>query len=788
MKRVFYKLSAIKILLIILSTYSAGFAQEKIQIFSVDVEGNKSASSNVIIRNSGLSPGKSISGDDIRDAISKLWAMKIFSDVQILAEKQVEEGIYLLIKVEEYLKIDKYELKGNKEIKDDKLEEVVTFFRGQRITPHMEMRTIRAIKDLYKEKGFLLAEISTERIPSEKEDYIILRFNIKEGSKVKIRGISVSGVENFSEGKIKKQMKKTKEKGKLRFWRKGNFDKDEYEEDKKNIVQFYQDNGYRDAEIVSDSLYYDDNLEKLFIDITVNEGMHYKLGKLTFEGNQLFDDDELSRALGLTEGDDYSEKELDLAVYESLTGIYMDRGYIYVNIQPVQIPSAEDVVDIEFSIQENQKVFVRNVNIYGNTKTKEKVIRREMKIFPGEVFSRTKLIRSQREVWILNYFANVIPNIRPVDDDEIDIEISVEEKQTDRANASAGFSQRDGAIGSIGVDFNNFIGNGQVLSFNWQFGRVYRALSIGFTEPWLFDTPTLAGFRVFSTKRRGVFFPLDQKEIGGSISLGRRFKWPDDYFRGNTSLRIAERQFDNISDRSILERLISKAEADKISDDEIGDKVIKTHQRSITTAISRDSRDRPEFPTQGSVFTLVSQVSGGPLGGNEDFYKNTITVDWYTPVFWKFVLFSKYKYGAIGTFKKNAFIPWDEYFFMGGSGLTIGEPLRGYDDRTVGPPSPTSSNFALGARVLAKFSIELRFPIAPNPTIFGLFFYEGGNTWLDMKSTDVFDLRKSAGFGLRMFMPLVGLIGFDMGYGFDDLTIPGEREGWKVHFQFGRQF
>ena len=218
MKRVFHRLSAIMILLIVLSTYSAGFAQEKVQIFSVDVEGNKSASSNVIIRNSGLSPGKSITGDDIRDAINRLWAMKIFSDVQILAEKQVEEGIYLLIKVEEYLKIDKYELKGNKKIKDDKLEDVVTYFRGQRITPHMEMRTIRAIKDLYKEKGFLLAEISTERIPSEKEDYIILRFNIKEGSKVKIRGISVSGAENFSEGKIKKQMKKTKEKGKLRFW------------------------------------------------------------------------------------------------------------------------------------------------------------------------------------------------------------------------------------------------------------------------------------------------------------------------------------------------------------------------------------------------------------------------------------------------------------------------------------------------------------------------------------------------------------------------------------------
>ena len=205
--------------------------------------------------------------------------------------------------------------------------------------------------------------------------------------------------------------------------------------------------------------------------------------------------------------------------------------------------------------------------------------------------------------------------------------------------------------------------------------------------------------------------------------------------------------------------------------------------------VSRDSRDRPEFPTQGSVFSVLSQLSGGPLGGNEDFFKSIISVDWYTPLFWKFVLLNKYKFGSIGTFTKDAFIPWDENFFMGGSGLTIGEPLRGYDDRTVGPPSPTpGSIFALGGRVMAKFSTELRFPIAPNPTIFGLFFYEGGNTWLGLNSTDIFDLFKSAGFGLRMFMPLVGLIGFDMGYGFDDLSVPGVREGWKVHFQFGRQF
>ena len=776
------------LLLILLYAVSPIQAQEKVKIFNVDVMGNKGASANVIIRNSGLVAGKSISGDDIKDAITRLWAMKIFADVQISIEKQVSEGLFLLIKVEEYPKIDKYELKGNKKLNDDKLEDAVTFFRGQRITPHMEIRTIRALKEIYHKKGYLLVEISTERIPAEKEDYIIVRFNINEGSKVKIRGIKFKGAENFSESKLKKQLKKTREKGTLRFWRSGNFDKEEYEADKKNLIQFYKNNGFRDAEILKDSLYYDEKREKLYLDITIREGKRYTLGKLTFKNYKLFTEDELSIALGLKEGDDYSAENIDFAVFDRLTGIYMDKGNLYVNIDPKQSPVGDDVVDIEFVIDENQKVFVRNINIYGNTKTKEKVIRREMKIFPGDVFSRSKLMRSQREIFILNYFSNVIPNIRPVDEDQIDIELSVEEKQTDRANASAGFSQRDGAIGSIGVDFNNFIGNGQVLSFSWQFGSVFRSFSIGFTEPWLFDTPTLAGFRVFSTRRRGVFFPLDQSEIGGSVNLGRRFRWPDDYFRGNASFRFAKRKFDNITDRGILDQLVPPSRSAGISDDEIGNVVIETQQRRLTFVLTRDSRDRPEFPTQGSVFTLVSQISGGPIGGDEDFFKSIFSVDWYTPLFWKFVLLNRYKYGAIRTFSSDAFIPFDEFFFMGGSGLTIGEPLRGYDDRTVGPPSPTSSVFALGGKVLSKFSIELRFPIAPNPVIFGLLFYEGGNTWIDIKSANIFDLRKSAGFGMRMFMPLVGLIGFDLGFGFDDLSVPGVREGWKVHFQFGRQF
>jgi len=301
---------------LLISSASVLYAQEKIQIFNVDVAGNKNAAAGVIIRNSGLFAGKAISGDDIRDAINRLWAMKVFSDVQITIEKQVEEGLYLLITVAEYPKIDSYEIKGNKHIKDDKLEEVVTFFRGQRITPHMEMRTIRAIKKIYKEKGSLLAATSTERIPTDTEDYIILRFNINEGSKVSIRGIEIKGVENFSEGKIIKQMKSTKAKGKWRFWRKGGFDAEEFEEDKKNIIQFYKNHGFRDAEILSDSLSYDDKKEKLYLNLTIREGNRYKIGEITFEGNELFNDEELLFVLGIKQGDDYNEEVLDAGVYD----------------------------------------------------------------------------------------------------------------------------------------------------------------------------------------------------------------------------------------------------------------------------------------------------------------------------------------------------------------------------------------------------------------------------------------------------------------------------------------
>ena len=748
-------------------------------LFSVEVEGTVTASPDIVRRNSGLTAGKEVTGDDIQSAIRRLWNLRLFSDVQISIEKEVPEGVYLLIRVGEYPRLERVELIGNKKIKKDEISDVLALYDGQVITPHIQNQAAAKIKKLYHEKGFLLATVTAELKEAEKENSIVLRLLIDEGKKVKIGGIFVEGNERFSDGTIRKQMKGTKEKSWWRFWRKAELDLDALREDEDRIVEFYRNHGYRDMEFTGDSLSYSEDGKRVFVHLYLRDGPKYHYGDITWEGQEVFEGEELSRVLGIKRGDAYNKEEFEKGVYDRVNGLYMDRGYLYVQIMPREIPVAEDTVDVHFTIAEGQQVRVRSIHIVGNSKTKEKVIRRELKILPGDVFSRSKLIRSQREVFVLNYFSNVVPEVLPVDEDEIDLEIRVEEKQTDVANASAGYSQRDKAIGTIGVDFNNFLGNGQRLSFNWQFGRVYRSISIGFTEPWLFDTPTLAGFRVFDTRRRGRFFPLDQAERGGSVTIGRRFRWPDDYFRGSWRLRVARREFSNITNSRVLARIVPPKDLKEFEEDSL--KAIETLQVTLVQVISRDSRDRPEFPTKGSVVSLTTQLSGGPIGGGESFHKHVFKVDWYSPAWWQLVLFNSFQFGVINRFSTDSFIPWDEFYFMGGSALTIGVPLRGYGDRRVGAG-------ALGGASMLKYTTELRFPLVPNPTIFGLLFAEAGNTWLDLDSTDPFDLRRSAGFGLRMFMPLVGLIGFDIGYGFDDLDGDGEPEGWTTHFQFGQAF
>ncbi len=760
--------------LIFTASGSLTFAQKKsVKILGVSVIGNQSTDADIIKMTSGLVDGGEITGDEIQTAIKRLWGLGIFSDIQIYVDQEVGDGYYLRLEIKEFPRLESYSFDGNKKIKEREFQENLDLYPGQVFSPSLMVKSKNAILDLYAEKGYLLASVDYDTLTSDKPNRIKLVFKIDEGKKVQVKQISFTGNTNFDDGKLKKQFKKVKED--KWWWFGGDFKRNEYEADLEKLLAFYRKNGFRDAKIIGDSIYYDDARENLFINITLHEGVRYRIRKIVWEGNELFDDALLGDLLDMKEGEYYNQEELQKAVTEKLGSVYYDHGYIFAQVVPQEIPVSDDQLDIRFNIQEGDPVTVRKILVLGNTKTKEKVIRRELRILPGQVFSRAALMRSHREIFIMNYFANVIPDVKPVNEKEVDILFSVEEKSTDQANMSAGWSERDRLIGSLGVGMNNLFGNGQRLSFDWTFGRYFRNFQIGFTEPWLFDSPTLAGISLYDMKRDAAFIGYQQVSRGGSLRIGRRMRWPDNYFRSDFIYRIDQTELSNFSE-SIA----------NLNPNGIATEDWPQTSSSVTYALSRDSRDRPEFPTAGSEFSFTNEFAGKVLGGNVSFHKHMFSFHSYHPIFWKFVAHVNTEMGYLEGFGDNSRIPYLELFFIGGAGLSRSIPLRGYDDPLSGSGGAALVN---GGRTLLKQQLEIRLPFLNNPTAFGIVFAEAGNIWPSLSETDPFDLRRSVGVGVRIFMPMLGMIGFDYAYGFDNLDNTGRKfSSWKPHFVFGKGF
>jgi len=762
------------LLLIILFFTAINLSAQRrsVKILDVSVEGAKTTDPNMIRLNSGLSTGTEITGESIQDAIRQLWRLDLFSDIEVLIDRELVEGVYLIIRVKEYPRLEKVELAGNKKLKKDDIDEILNYYSGQVINPTMLARARQKVYEKYKEKGYLLATIRTTEIPSLTDsNRVIVRFFFDEGKKVQIEKIKFYGNTTFSDGKLKKQFKKTKED---RWWRGADFDQEKYVEDLGKLIEFYQNEGFRDVEVLKDSIYYNEANDDMYIDIWLNEGEKYIFGDITWEGNNLFSDEELAANIRFEKGEIYSKKKINEAIFQYIGNLYYDRGYIYANITPRETVDENNELDIHFFVTESQQAKINEIKITGNTKTKEKVVRREIRIYPGDTFNRSLLERSQREVWMLNYFSNVEPKVAPTGGDQVDLEFKVEEKSTDTANMSAGWSERDKLIGSVGVAMANLFGNGQRLSFDWNFGRYYRSFNIGFTEPWLFDTPTLAGFNFYDTKRDAYYIGYKQVSRGGSLRLGRRFSWPDNFFRGDWIYTLDKTSLSDFNS------YILAANPNGIASD-----MWPLISSSVTQIVSRNSLDRPEFPTAGSEFSLTTELAGTVLGGNVDYQKYIFRMDWFMmPSFWKLVLYSSFQAGYLETIGGNNRIPYLEYFFMGGDGLSRSIPLRGYEDPLAG-----YSRVESGGKAMLKYTAELRIPIAPNPTIFGLFFAEAGDVWPNFKTADPFTMRRSAGVGARVFMPMIGIIGFDYGYGFDRVDENGNPDPkWKMHFVFGRSF
>lgn len=784
----FKKFGIFYIAIILLSTYLIAQTPQKMKLLGVSVQGNTSISESSVKVQSGLMTGRMIDYSNISEAVRNLWDLRMFSDIQILMDKATDVGLFIIIKVKEYPRLGKVELKGNKKIGDSKINEEIYLLPGKVLSPFLLQECERKIKELYKEDGYLLATVEADTQKSEKANIKGLVIKIKENKRVRIKNITFSGNDNFTERKLRRSLDKTKQRF-LWLFRLGKYNKEEFEEDKKLLRSFYRNHGFRDIEVVADTITYTKNKKRMNIDIKINEGTQYKYRNITFSGNTLYESEMLAGLLGVKEGDTYNQEEFDKGMYEKIQGLYMDRGYLFFQINPIEVPVGDNEVDVELQITENYEVAVRQIKFVGNDKTHENVMRRELKIYPGEKFNRTKLMRSNRELFMLNYFSDIVPDVIPANDKEVDLEFKVEERSADRANMSISYSELYGFIGGGGIEFNNLMGTGQQLKLSYQQGvnysfgssgtAAYKSMSIGYTEPWLFDTPNLVGGSLYYSERgsrQSTYAPslYDRNYYGGSVRFGRRFQWPDNYFQGIWSVGYT---------RSEITRVYDENSPYKVGEGYGG--------VSLTQVISRNSLDKPQFPTNGSNFSITSTLSGGPLGGKEDFHKHVLSMDNYTPVWWKFVFRNSIEFGVVSDLGDKSTVYDYNQFYLGGAGVLVrGTSLRGYEENALGPGRYIGNSwYAVGSSML-KYSFEMRLSISDNPVIYALAFMEAGNLWEDLSTTDPFDLKRSIGFGARMFMPQIGMIGIDFGYGMDDVKYDNKLgpAGWKTHFIFGMPF
>ena len=760
---------------------------EVYKILGISVEGQHWADPAAVIANTGLKVGDelTIPSEQTKTAIQRLVNLRLFSDVQILIENKVQDGVYLLLRVKENTRLDRVEIVGNDELSEDEVNKKIALVKGQIITPQDLSAVVRTLKKQYDTDGYLNATIKPELVSlsDTQTSRSVLKLTIEEGPKVKVDYIRFHGNKAYDDGDLKGEMKETSERTWWKIFATNKFDRKKYSEDKDLIVNFYRKNGYRDAEILVDSISYDRQKRYMTIDLYMFEGEQFKVRNIAWEGNTVYPTEVLAQRLGFKSGDIYDKERFDKNLRRNdeesdVTSLYSDNGYLWFQANVDETRVAKDSLDIRISLQERNQFRIGKVNIVGNTKTYEKVIRRSLLTKPGDFFSRQLIIRSVRELAQLNYFnpEKVRPDVRPVDDKTVDLEYAVEEKSSDTFNMSVGYSGAFGFNGGLGLTFNNFSlteplrgGAGQVLTFDWQFGvsSLYRTFSLGFQEPWMFDTPTLFGANVFDTKQSYYY---DLQYTGLSVRIGRRFRWPDYYFRGDWTVTYQRNRYNPIS----------STDAEFFQTGE-------SFQTRLTQVISRNSTDSPIFPTSGSNFSLTSEFSTGSAGAAY-FHKEVLNADWYVPLFGsqKFTVVSLNQMGFLFPLEENTFIPAQDRFFMGGTGL--GQfyitPLRGYEDRSVGPFNGRS-----GGHAMLKHSVELRYALSINPIpIYVLGFAEAGNVWLETNQVDPSDLRRSVGLGVRLMVNPIGLLGFDYAFGFDPAVRGAESPGWKFHIQFGRGF
>lgn len=760
-------------------------------ISEVNISGARNVDESLIRSVAKLSAGNPFNSTHIADSIRQLYRLGLFSDVRVTGAFQGNQ-VALTIEVKEYPLLERIEFIGNEKIKDKTLEKEATIYQGQAVNHYRRQVNREKLLDFYRQKGYLLAEIEDRVLVTG--NWAVLEIHIDEGKKVELGEIFAEGNDHLSDKQIQKAVKKKTATEEDYFWKEGDLSRERILDQLAKVEDLYRKHGFREARVVSDSMWFSDSKEKMYMKLVVEEGPRSYVGKIDFEGNTVFTDEQLNTQFLLKEGEVFNEeryKESIGKLYEA----YGEEGYLYANPFPREIVRG-DTVDLLVSVVENEPAHVHRINIVGNTKTKDKVIRRELVVKPGQVFKRSALMRSQREIFQLNFFQDVIPNIHPLQNGDVDVSFQVQEKPTGTANAGAGFSGLDGLVGTLSLNIPNFLGNGQTVNLGWEFGARRNSISMGFVEPWLFDTPTSLGIDLFRTVRFW-FGEFRIRNTGFGLTLGRRIR--NSYFRISGGYRLSNLKYtdfigsyfpdgDNPDPNRIQQR-----------EDLIASSGLTS---SVSNAIIRDSRDFPQFATRGTRHSVSTIMAG--LGGDVKYLKQVYTSDWYFPLFLGTSFSLKSKFAYVHNPFNSRLIPFDERYFPGG--VSFDGMIRGYSNVSVGPYAvllDQNNNILatnrLGGKSMLIFTLEYQIPIVhqrkSTSPVYAIAFADAGNAWLKINQTSAHpgDLKKSVGFGIRVAMPLLGLMGFDFGYGFDPPADPffaqrQKRSGWNTHFQLGQTF
>ncbi len=797
---------------------------QKYVINDIKVEGVEYFDPATLIMAAGINKGDTVylPSSYVSQAINRLWLQRYYSDVKVVAEPKGDK-VDLIIYLKERPRVYLWNFEGVRKGEATELTENLQLKKGfSELSDYLLNKNVYLIKQHYKEKGFRNVEVKT-RVDNDTtlQNVVNVTFLVTKGPRVKIGKIEFEDNEVFTDNRLRKALKKTHQKS-INIFKSAKLKDKDYEEDKENLIDFYNSKGYRNANILSDSIY-PINDKRIGIKIRMDEGNKYYFRNITWVGNSKYATEDLNRMLGITKGQAYDKKTLhkQLGIGKennpddmSITSLYQNDGYLFFNVNPAEIIIGEDSIDLELQIFEGRQATLNDIIISGNHRVNDEVIRRELYTYPGELYNRSMIMSTLRQLSQMQHFnpEAIAPGVEPVSNELVNISWPLEEQASDRFEISGGW----GAgmfVGSVGIQLNNLSlrdffkkgawrpypqGQNQQLAIRAQSnGSYYKSFSISFTDPWVGGRkPNSLTIGTHYSDETDAYYFWQQgnkhfRTVGISVGIGRRLSWPDPYF---TLYNEISYEMYNLQDWDYF--LISNGSSNIFA---------------FTTVFGRNSVDQPIYPRRGSDFSIsLSLTPPYSLFDNKDYsdpnlsdndryrwieyHKWNLKSTWYQPLSrnGNLVLMAKAELGYLGSYNKNKPSPF-EGFDMGGDGMSgyniygvdiIG--LRGYEDSSITPYTVQNDY----ARVYNKYTVELRYPfiLKPSSTIYGLIFAEGGNAFTGWKSFNPFQLKRSLGIGVRLYLPVVGMIGVDWGYGFDKQVGETKAHGSKFSFMIGQQF